>query len=269
MRLTEHVRRPGDAYLNLSCPVCGCVAVPYFRRGRTHFDRCPECAFVYARFVPSGDTLATLRPAHTGPATAADTADTGDDTGDGDARRASARLSSAIGDWWHARGIIRCAQGRRRLLVIGDSGGRLPGTLERTGHFDIERAGATRAQPLPDRPAQPDDALFDRRYADRQFDLIAGFHVLDGVQHLGEFIDEIRRILAPRGRVYFVAPRGATAATAHGARSDARRFEAPGRFWYFSVPAIRQLMTDRGFRVHSARGLPGRPHLTVIAEKTD
>ncbi|KWH31822.1 hypothetical protein WL99_12485 [Burkholderia cepacia] len=42
-------------------------------------------------------------------------------------------------------------------------------------------------------------SLFEQRYSDGRFEVVAGFHVLDHVQHRGE----VRRIFAGHGRVYF------------------------------------------------------------------
>lgn len=43
---TSEVHVCGDAYLNLSCPVCGALPMPYFRRDGYFIDRCIERRFV-------------------------------------------------------------------------------------------------------------------------------------------------------------------------------------------------------------------------------
>jgi SAM-dependent methyltransferase len=143
--------------------------------------------------------------------------------------------------------------------------------LARTGRFELECIdcvdGTPGRPPSPNVPASR-TTLFDRRYRDGQFDLIVGFHVLERVHHLGEFMAEIRRILAPHGRVYFVAPCVTHVAAACKGR-DWKHFESPERFWYFSMFAMKQFMCAWGFEVCSAHRLSSRPHLAVVAERTD
>ncbi|WP_240946958.1 zf-TFIIB domain-containing protein [Burkholderia thailandensis] len=60
LQTTKDVHHRGDAYLNLACPVCGSLPMPYFERDGYYIDRCPECRFVYVRNVPSDGTLAAF-----------------------------------------------------------------------------------------------------------------------------------------------------------------------------------------------------------------
>lgn len=46
----------GDAYLNLACPVCGCLPVPHLKHDRYFIDRCPDCDFIYVRNVPAEES---------------------------------------------------------------------------------------------------------------------------------------------------------------------------------------------------------------------
>lgn len=91
----------GDAYLNLSCPVCGCMPVPHFKHDRYFSDRCPDCDFVYVRNVPSEATQA----AYTG-------------NTDVSAPATQQRWSRRIKNLWHAKNIANYGQERRRLLEM-------------------------------------------------------------------------------------------------------------------------------------------------------
>jgi hypothetical protein len=88
------------------------------------------------------------------------------------------------------------------------------------------------------------------------------------VQDPLSFIAEIRRILSPRGRIYFQIP-----SPAHWrARRDGtawRGFSPPFHLWYFSPKSIRLFLAKQGFRVLSAHCISNRAHLTVVAEKLE
>ncbi len=50
----------GDAYLNLACPVCGCLPVPHLKHDRYFADRRPGCGFVYVRNIPTKERTAAF-----------------------------------------------------------------------------------------------------------------------------------------------------------------------------------------------------------------
>lgn len=250
----------GNAYRNELCPICQNSASPYFRKDDYDIDRCPACDFVFVRDIPSEQALAEFYGGYYGesetyvPLTK---------------RRFSKRISKTVENWWHARNIVRHAKGRRRLLEVGCGEGHLLKALARTGKFEVEGIdygrGAIeylRSQGL--NVAQ--DSIFGRRYPDGRFDFVVGFHVLEHVQHLGQFVAEVRRVLARHGRVYFVVP-CVSHYSARRAGFGWKHYGPPGHLWYFSVAAMRQFMTAEGFRVIFAHCVSNRPHLTVLAEK--
>jgi SAM-dependent methyltransferase len=256
-------RRPnGEAYLNHVCPVCATESSLYFERDGYYLDRCPACHFVYVRNVPSEDALAKFYA--TGHAE------------DGEfipvtQKRISKRFSKGIENWWHAWNIVRHARGRRRLLEIGYGEGHLLKALKATGQFELEGIDYATA-PVAHMQARGIDAfagsLADRRYSDGRWDFIVGFHVLEHVQHMDTFMSEVHRVLAERGRVYFVVP-CVTHFSAVRAGTQWKLFGPPGHLWHFSVGAMNQFMADRGFRVIFAHCISNRPHLTVLAERTN
>lgn len=231
----------GDAYLNLACPVCGCLPVPHLKHDRYFIDRCPDCDFIYVRNVPAEGS----RTAAFGTPTA----------GAVSRLRARGRLFGNLGNWLHTRNVVRYAQGRCRVLQIGDGSEYLLSALRSTGKYD--HAGISDAETSLSKSAGlfvANGNLLDHHYPGEHFDFVVGVHVLHRVHHLGEFASEVRRILSPRGRAYFIVPRSACG-------------EPPERLWQFSAPALRQFFADHGFRVIFVRGRPSRPHLSILAEK--
>ncbi|WP_175808346.1 class I SAM-dependent methyltransferase [Burkholderia cenocepacia] len=230
----------GDAYLNLSCPVCGCLPVPHLKHDRYFIDRCPDCDFIYVRNVPAeGSRTAAFR------------------TPIGGALRGCARgrLFGNLGNWLHTRNVVRYAQGRRRVLQIDDGSEYLLSALRSTGKFD--HAGISVAETSLSKSAAlfvANGNLLDYHYPGEHFDFVVGVHVLDRVHHLSEFIREVSRILSPHGRVYFIMPRKT-------------HIDPPERLWQFSVRALQQFFVDHGFRVIFVRSRPSRTHLSILAEK--
>lgn len=184
-------------------------------------------------------------------------------------KQMSKRFSKTVENWWYARNLVRCAAGRSRLLEIGCGEGYLLVALQRTRRFDIEGidyANGTIRYLRSIGMTVSQGSLIDQHYPDGRFDFAVGFHVLEHVQHLGEFMSEVKRILSPAGRVYFVVP-CITHFSAILKGSDWKHLGPPGHLWYFSVRAMKRFMADHGFRVLSAHCLSNRPHLTVLAEK--
>ncbi|CAB3769056.1 class I SAM-dependent methyltransferase [Paraburkholderia solisilvae] len=261
LQSVESAQHNGDAYMLLQCPVCGTTGALYFERNSYYLDRCPACLFVYVRNVPSEHALADFYL-----------------TGHSDEgvfvpvtqKRLSRRFSKGIENWWHAWNIVRHARGRRRLLEIGYGEGHLLKALKSTARFDLEGIDYATA-PVSYFRARGlrvfSSSLHDRRYPDGHWEFIVGFHVLEHVQHLDEFMKEVRRVLADRGRVYFVVP-CVTHFSAVRAGPQWKLFGPPGHLWHFSVKAMKRFMADQGFRVIFAHCISNRPHLTVLAEKT-
>ncbi|CAJ2717501.1 Methyltransferase domain [Burkholderia pseudomallei] len=110
----------GDAYLNLSCPVCGCLPVPHFKNDGYFIDRCPDCGLGYVRNVPSEATRATYggNAAKSAPVT-------------------QSRWSRRIEKFWVAKSIARHAKGRSRLLEIHGCQGRFFNLRYPDEHFDF------------------------------------------------------------------------------------------------------------------------------------
>jgi len=256
----DRAKRNGDAYLLLQCPVCRTQSPLYFERDGYFLHRCPACRFVYVRNVPSERTLAEFYA-----------------TGHADEgvfvpvtqKRLSKRFSKGIENWWHAWAIAFHARGRRRLLEIGFGEGHLHKALHATRRFELEGIDYAKA-PIAHLRAHGlkvfASSLADRRYRDGHFEFIVGFHVLEHVQDLDLFMSEVHRVLADRGRVYFVVP-CVTHRSAVRAGQNWKLFGPPGHLWHFSVRAMKQFMAERGFRVIFAHCLSNRPHLTVLAEK--
>ncbi len=123
LQSNKHTHHHGDAYLNHQCPVCGTSAPLYFERDGYYLDRCPACHFVYVRNVPSEQSLADFYGTYYGETEAFVPVTQ---------KRLSKRFSKGIENWWHARNIVRHAQGRRRLIEIGYGEGHLLTALKRT-----------------------------------------------------------------------------------------------------------------------------------------
>ncbi|WP_244139221.1 methyltransferase domain-containing protein [Burkholderia sp. BCC1630] len=258
LRAAKDVHHRGDAYLNLACPVCGSLPMPYFQRDTIYIDRCPECRLVYVRNVPSDAALVKSN---------ADYYDNESVRPPG--QRLSHHLCKSVENWWHARNLIRCAAGRRSLLEIGYGDGQLLMALKQTRRFDlrgIDRATKLMSYLSANGVDVSQGSLFDQHYPDGRFEFIVGFNILEHVQHLGEFMSEVQRVLAPGGRAYFVVPCVTHFSAARRGLSW-KHFRSLDHLWYFSVQAMKRFMSKQGFMVVSAHCISLRAHLTVLVEK--
>ncbi|MEJ0003536.1 MAG: class I SAM-dependent methyltransferase [Pararobbsia sp.] len=260
LQALKESRARGDAYLNLDCPVCHGPSTPFFEKDGYDIDRCERCQFVFVRNIPSEVTLAEFYSPYYGESETFVPIIQ---------RRFSKRISKTLENWWHGKSIERRAGGRKRLLEIGCGEGHLLKALARGNTFDVEGIDYAKGavQYLRDQGLNvSQSSLFDKAYPDGHFDFVVGFHVLEHVQQLDEFMSEVKRILSARGRVYFVVPCVTHFKAVHAGR-DWKHFGPPGHLWYFSVDAMRRFMANQGFHVVFAHCFSNRAHLTVLAEK--
>ncbi len=217
-------------------------------------DRCPHCTFVYVRDVPSEDAIADDYRFNFGRAAG---------------YRPEFKLGKFLKNWYLAHRISWFARrDQTDLLEIGFGPGHLLKAL-RDSRFDYEGIDLAEA-PLVYLTTLglkvTRASLAEMNYPDARFDIIVGMHVLEHVQHLDTFIAEVRRVLKPRGRAFFIVPcishwRAVRAGKAW------KHFQPPAHLWYFTRPSMRLWLQRNGFRVIHNHCLTNRAHLIVLAEK--
>ena len=249
----------GEAYVNHNCPVCRKEASPFLKKNGYWIDRCPECGFAFVRDVPSRQTVAKFY----------ENSYSGENGVFKPPTRLTRRITKAAENWCWARVIKRHAEGRSKLLEIGCGEGHLLKALVQAG-FEVEgldygRSVVDYLHSLGLNVVQGD--ILDQNYPPDSFEFLVGFHVLEHVQNLDEFMSEVRRVLAPEGRIYFVVP-CLTHYAAILAGPKWRYFGPPGHLWYFSVKAMKMFLSGWQFRILSVHCFSNRSHLMALAEKT-
>jgi 2-polyprenyl-3-methyl-5-hydroxy-6-metoxy-1,4-benzoquinol methylase len=95
--------------------------------------------------------------------------------------------------------------------------------------------------------------LRDARYADRSFDAVTMWEVIEHLPDPRAELAEIRRILRPGGMLHFSTPDAGSAV----ARLSGRRWlgwrKIPEHLFYFDLPSLRQLLAHEGFEIVSHR----------------
>jgi SAM-dependent methyltransferase len=182
----------------------------------------------------------------------------------------SKRISKAWDNWWFAR-MVRfwSAENCTKVLEIGCGEGHLLKALNKFKDWSVTGLdySANRISTLKSLgfTAAVGD-IGDQDFADGSFDYIIGFHVLEHVHNLFDFFSEIKRVLRPGGRIYFVVP-CVSHYSAMKKGTKWRLFGPPGHLWYFSVAAMKCFIRSQGLNVLNCHCISNRPHLTVVAQK--
>jgi 2-polyprenyl-3-methyl-5-hydroxy-6-metoxy-1,4-benzoquinol methylase len=155
-----------------------------------------------------------------------------------------------------------------RLLDVGCGSGTLLGLLKQR-HFDVrgfdpssEAARIARVENLVE--VVVGSNLQDVTFPDGAFDLVTLFHVLEHVPDPRSVLQEVRRILQPRGRMILQVPNVASwQSRLMGARWYA--LDVPRHVIHYSARSIQRLVEDAGFRVRRVQHFNLRDNAPALA----
>jgi SAM-dependent methyltransferase len=152
-----------------------------------------------------------------------------------------------------------------RALDLGCGDGRFTGELARAG---AQAVGAEVAQAALER-ARARDGAFDLRlvpidgplpFDDESFDLVWASEVIEHIADTARWLSEVRRVLAPAGRLLITTP-------SHGrmrvALAGVERFSEPlgDHLHLYTRASLRGLLEEFGFGPVSVRAVGGPPLL--------
>lgn len=91
-------------------------------------------------------------------------------------------------------------------------------------------------------------------------------HVVEHVQNLDKFFQEITRILKTGAYIYIVVP-----CISHiKARLAGKRWHylgPPGHLWHFTTKSFRVFLEQKGFHIKFANCISRKAHLRILAKK--
>lgn len=113
--------------------------------------------------------------------------------------------------------------------------------------------------------ALPSEALF--RLPKDSFDAITLWHVLEHVHELHQYLDKIRELLRPEGKLFIAVPNYPS--------KDQEKFGAcwaaydvPRHLYHFSASAMTKLTEQHGFRMEAIRAMPFDAfYISLLSEK--
>ncbi len=98
--------------------------------------------------------------------------------------------------------------------------------------------------------------LFERAYKDEEFDVVTMFYVLEHLPNPARYLQEISRILKPKGILFLRVPHTTPLAKALGALSIPNKlYDAPSHLSDFSPETLKLILTKSGFcNIHTFIG---------------
>lgn len=141
---------------------------------------------------------------------------------------------------------------KRNVLDIGSGSGAFLRTMRKNGWtvqgLEPDPATRERSRVQYQLPVEAPDQLF--HLPDQAFEAITMWHVLEHVHALHEYLDQIRRILKPGGKVFIAVPNH-TSLDASFYRSYWAAYDVPRHLYHFSPEAMLRLATAHGFNLRA------------------
>jgi SAM-dependent methyltransferase len=219
--------------------------------GEWAFWECARCAVVFQRPMPTFEQLQSYY---------ADYATTEEAGHALAARPRPGRLRR----WYHRltgdvdpRDFVPASRGTR-ILDYGC------GAAPYLGHFRARGARVSGAEMTPAvvnacRTAGFDVALIEHRdripFPDDEFDIVYLMQVIEHIARPHEFLDEVRRVLKPRGTLYLAMPNAASKWRRLFGANWVTGWFAPFHLFVYSVPALRILGRAHGFTLATSRSI--------------
>jgi 2-polyprenyl-3-methyl-5-hydroxy-6-metoxy-1,4-benzoquinol methylase len=137
-------------------------------------------------------------------------------------------------------------------LDIGAGTGAFANTLQQAGWnvtgLEPDMATRKKANQLYNIQLSPADQLFD--LLPESFNAITLWHVLEHVHNLHGYLEKIKELLQPSGRIFIAVPNH-TSADASIYQSFWAAYDVPRHLYHFSPTAMKHLLTQHQLTLHS------------------
>lgn len=97
---------------------------------------------------------------------------------------------------------------------------------------------------------QPSELLFD--LAAESFDVITMWHVLEHVHNLHEYVDQLKKLIKPNGRIFIAVP-NYTSYDAGFYKQHWAAYDVPRHLYHFSPASITQLLLLHGLQLKAIK----------------
>jgi 2-polyprenyl-3-methyl-5-hydroxy-6-metoxy-1,4-benzoquinol methylase len=127
-------------------------------------------------------------------------------------------------------------------------------------------AGArAKAKELYNLNPQPSDQLF--KLAPGFYDAITMWHVLEHVHELHAYLDQFKKILAPKGKLFIAVPNYTSTDATHYQQYWAA-YDVPRHLYHFSPKSLKQLAQQHGFTVVKMKPMMlDASYISLLSEK--
>lgn len=232
------------------CPVCGSNNFSFFLKAKDYtvsgeeyeIMKCNGCSFAFTQNVPSEDAI--------GPYYQSDAYISHSDTNKGITNKLyhivrKRTLSAKQKLLQHFTGKTNGA-----VLDIGSGTGAFLNQMKASGWYisGIEADGNARemGQKLYGIESLATDNLFSFR--EESFDAITMWHVLEHVHRLQDYLQQIQKILKPKGKLFIAVP-NYTSTDAEIYKEHWAAYDVPRHLYHFSPQSMELLMGKNGFKL--------------------
>jgi 2-polyprenyl-3-methyl-5-hydroxy-6-metoxy-1,4-benzoquinol methylase len=133
------------------------------------------------------------------------------------------------------------------ILDIGCGTGAFLHTMQQAGWtatgLEPDEHARAKAAELYNINANPSDELFSMQYA--TYDAITMWHVLEHVHQLHEYIEQLKNILSPTGKIFIAVP-NYTSFDAQYYKEYWAAYDVPRHLYHFSPDSMKSLLSQHG-----------------------
>ena len=113
--------------------------------------------------------------------------------------------------------------------------------------------------------------VFDKKklfeFDDNYFDVITMWHVLEHVHRYNEYLNQIKKILKPNGKLIIAVPNYTSYDAKHYKKYWAA-YDLPIHLWHFSPKSIKILLNNYNFNLIKKKGMPFDSfYVSILSEK--
>ena len=141
-----------------------------------------------------------------------------------------------------------------KILDVGCGTGAFLHTMHTAGWqitgLEPDETARLKAQQLYNLHVQEAGALFELR--SETFDAITLWHVLEHVHDLHEYVDQLKKLLKPNGRLFIAVP-NYTCYDQNVYKGNWAAYDVPRHLYHFSPSAMRSLLRNHGLKLKSIK----------------